>query len=128
VILPFHSIVIARRSEERVTYDTVSAAINATGSDADTHLTPLGGNAEPGVAILGNALDSIRQGRFVREVGRNDVALGLLPLLAITMYAVPRLNLRLSALLVRSLLVDWQLKWDFPLSLLVTDTINIMVV
>jgi adenylate cyclase len=64
----------------------------------DNHLTPIG--SIEGVALLGNALDSLQQGVFLREASKGIVALSLLPLVAVMMYAVPRFNVRVAALLL----------------------------
>jgi adenylate cyclase len=77
----------------------VLIGLTATGS-GDTHITPLGGEPEAGVAVLGNVLASLNDGVFVREANRNITGLALLPLIGVTMYAVPRFNLRVAALLL----------------------------
>jgi adenylate cyclase len=68
-----------------------------TGS-GDTRLTPIG--TIDGVALLGNALDSLSRGVYVKEASRGIIALSLLPLVAVMMYAVPRFNVRVTALLL----------------------------
>src|SRR5262249_51823783 len=76
----------------------VLIGLTANGS-GDFHLTPIGSN-EPGIAATGNALNSLLEGHFVRDVSRATIALSLVPLLAVTMYAVPRLNIRQSLVIV----------------------------
>ncbi len=66
----------------------------------DTRITPLSGSSEPGVVVLANVLNSLQQGVFIREANRGIVLLSLLPLVAVTMYAVPRFNVRVTALLL----------------------------
>jgi adenylate cyclase len=75
----------------------IGLTAEATG---DRHITPLSGSPEPGVVVLANVLDSLEDGVYVREAGRGIVALSLLPLVAVTMYAVPRFNVRVTALLL----------------------------
>jgi adenylate cyclase len=75
----------------------IGLTAEATG---DTHITPLSGSPEPGVVVLANVLDSLEDGVYVREAGAGIVALSLLPLVAVTMYAVPRFNVRVTALLL----------------------------
>jgi adenylate cyclase len=80
----------------------IGLTAEATG---DTHITPLSGVPEPGVVVLGNALNSLQQGVFVRQAGAGTVALSLLPLVAVMMYAVPRFNVRVAALLLALLAI-----------------------
>lgn len=77
----------------------VIVGLTATGA-VDAYLTPLSSEREPGVAVWGNVLNSLQQGVFVREAPMGIVALALLPLVGVTMYAVPRFNLRIAALLL----------------------------
>lgn len=69
-----------------------------TGS-GDEHPVPLGGS-QPGVTAIANVLQSLQDGVFVREASRAQVALALVPLVAVMMYTVPRFNVRLTALLL----------------------------
>ena len=80
----------------------IGLTAEATG---DTHIIPLSGVPEPGVVVLGNVLNSLQQGVFVREAGAGTVALSLLPLVAVMMYAVPRFNVRVAALLLALLAI-----------------------
>ncbi len=91
--------IAGRLDADKVRGKIVIIGLTATGS-GDTHLVPLAGEDQPGIAVLGNAIESIKNGVFVREVNRDYTALALLPLVAVTMYAVPRFNLRIAALLI----------------------------
>jgi adenylate cyclase len=73
-----------------------------TGS-GDIQRTPVG--STDGVAMLANALSSLQDGVFVREANRDVVALSLVPLVLVMMYAVPRFNVRVTALLLALLAV-----------------------
>jgi adenylate cyclase len=68
-----------------------------TGS-GDIRRTPVG--STDGVAMLANALSSLQDGVFVREANRDVVALSMVPLVLVMMYAVPRFNVRVTALLL----------------------------
>jgi adenylate cyclase len=50
--------------------------------------------------MLANALSSLQDGVFVREANRDVVALSMVPLVLVMMYAVPRFNVRVTALLL----------------------------
>jgi adenylate cyclase len=67
-------------------------------ASGDTYPTPIG--RIDGVAVLGNALGSLEDGVFVRQASKDIAALALLPLVAVMMYAVPRFNVRVTALLL----------------------------
>jgi adenylate cyclase len=84
--------------EGSVRGQTVIIGLTAAGS-GDVQRTPFGAS-EPGAVVLGNALDSLRRGEFVREASAFEVALGLLPLIAVTTYAVPRFNVRVTVALL----------------------------
>lgn len=77
----------------------VIIGVTAEGT-SDTRLTPLSSEPDPGVVVLGNVLNSLQQGVFVREAKPGVIALSLLPLVAVTMYAVPRFNVRVAGLLL----------------------------
>ncbi len=77
--------------------------IGATASAiGDEQITPIG--RLPGVYVLGNELNSLQQGVFVREASNKQWALGLVPLVVVMMYAVPRFHLRTTVLVALALL------------------------
>jgi adenylate cyclase len=76
---------------------TVIVGGTFTGSGASVQ-TPIG--RMEGVAVIGNAFDSLQSGVFVKEASRGVVVLSLLPMVAVMMYAVPRFNVRVAGLLL----------------------------
>ena len=89
--------VLAGKIPDAIKGKTVIIGGTYTGSGA-TIQTPVG--TMDGVAVLGNAYDALQSGVFVKDASRGIVALSLLPLVAVMMYAVPRFNQRVAALLL----------------------------
>lgn len=82
----------------------VFIGFTAVGSP-DIHATPLSDTKQPGVAVLANTVMSMNQGIYVREANDYIIVASLLPLLAVTMYALPRWNLQVTALALVAILL-----------------------
>jgi adenylate cyclase len=82
----------------------VFVGFTATGSP-DIHAIPLSDTKQPGVVALANTVMSMNQGIYVRESNDYIVIASLLPLLAVTMYALPRWNLQVTALVLVAMLL-----------------------
>ncbi len=83
---------------EAVRGKTVLIGLTATGSSGQIPI-PTESQAES-VVVLGNVLQSLQDGVFIREANRFQIVLSLLPLAAVMMFAIPRLNVRLTLLLL----------------------------
>jgi adenylate cyclase len=83
---------------------TVFIGFTALGSP-DFHLMPHSTEKQPGVVALANAYQSLNSGIYIRDANSALVILSLLPLLAVTMYVLPRWSLQVTAAVLLGMLV-----------------------